>query len=267
MWTAFPSSDYYGGSVPSPGHRLTASLSRGQAGCLAGGGARGGSRVHHVPIDGGGAQLFSGGLAMGTPQAFPMASSSTRMIDFEVGVASPRRRAPLTDPCPPGLGSVRALRRFHHWFLRSYTFPSRLPSPGCLAVPACLVVVRAAPARPCASRVRLPSASPACCDRSGAGPLIPLGLVAPRGARPPAGSTSGRASPRRTRSSGQCSCRVLLLCAAIVPSDLRRSRLHSGETTKPVTAGSGQAIERRSKVCQWGSRFGLKSRKFCSITS
>src|SRR5262249_28609540 len=48
-------------------------------------------------------------------------------------------------------------------------FPSRLPSPGCLAVPACLVVVRAAPTRPCASRVRLPSASPACCDRSEAG--------------------------------------------------------------------------------------------------
>jgi hypothetical protein len=42
---------------------------------------------------------------------------------------------------------------------------------------------------------------------------------------------------------------------------------NGGAATNPITAGSGQAIERRSNVCQCGSRLGLKSRKFCSMTS
>ena len=40
-----------------------------------------------------------------------------------------------------------------------------------------------------------------------------------------------------------------------------------GATTNPTTAASGHAIDRTSNVCQCGSRLGLKSRKFCSITS
>src|SRR5438128_5279654 len=61
-------------------------------------------------------------------------------------------------------GSLVGLWR---WFL-SYTFPSCLPDPDHLAVLVRPVVVRAAPTLPCASRVRLPSASPACCDRPAA---------------------------------------------------------------------------------------------------
>jgi hypothetical protein len=64
-----------------------------------------------------------------------------------------------------------------------YTVSSRLPDPGCLTVPTRPVVVRAAPTFPCASRVRLPSASPACYDRTGVGVLSsPHGYMAPRGA-------------------------------------------------------------------------------------
>src|SRR5438552_17567757 len=58
-------------------------------------------------------------------------------------------------------GSLVGLWR---WFL-SYTFPSCLPGPDHLAVLTRPVVVRAAPALPCAPRIGLPSASPACCDR------------------------------------------------------------------------------------------------------
>jgi hypothetical protein len=63
----------------------------------------------------------------------------------------------------------------------AYTCSSCLPDPGRLAVPARPGVVRAAPTLPCVSTVRLPSASPACCDRSAAGPFHPRPVVvAPR---------------------------------------------------------------------------------------
>jgi len=75
------------------------------------------------------------------------------------------------------------LRGFHRWFLHSYTVPSCLPDPTRLVVPSRPGVVRAAPARPGASRVRLPSASTTCCDRPRVGPFIPPGCMAPRGAR------------------------------------------------------------------------------------
>ena len=64
----------------------------------------------------------------------------------------------------------------------SCTFSSRSPDPHRLAVPVHPGFVRAAPTLPGASRIRLPSASPACCDRPGAGPSIPPGPMAPRGA-------------------------------------------------------------------------------------
>ena len=53
------------------------------------------------------------------------------------------------------------------------TFPSCLPDPDRLAVPTRPVVVGAAPTFSCVSRVRLPPASAACCDRPQVGPFIP----------------------------------------------------------------------------------------------
>jgi hypothetical protein len=67
-------------------------------------------------------------------------------------------------PISTRLEPVLDLRGFNHWFLHSYTFLSRLPGPGCLAVPARPVVVRAAPTLPRGSRVGLPSASAGRCD-------------------------------------------------------------------------------------------------------
>ena len=67
---------------------------------------------------------------------------------------------------------------------------------------------RAAPALPCASRVRLPPASPACCDRPEVGSCSPPGCMAPRGARrrrcsrhPPASNGPGSTACARD---GRC---------------------------------------------------------------
>src|ERR1039458_3207675 len=77
-----------------------------------------------------------------------------------------------------------------HWFL-SYTFSSRLPDPGRLAVPTRPVVVRAAPTLPRISTVRLPSASTSLL-RQASGGLVssPPVVIAPRGA--PRGSSRPR---------------------------------------------------------------------------
>src|SRR5215216_582751 len=88
-----------------------------------------------------------------------------------VSPASESRCAPSARACAAArpistrLEPVLALRGFDHWFSSAYTFPSRLPDPGRLAVPTRPVVVRAAPTLPGASRVGLPPASTACCDR------------------------------------------------------------------------------------------------------
>ena len=68
------------------------------------------------------------------------------------------------------IGAGSPLEGVHHWFL-SYTFPSCLPDPGRLAVPTRPVVVGAAPTLPCASRVRLPPASPSLLRQADGGVL------------------------------------------------------------------------------------------------
>jgi hypothetical protein len=57
MWPAFPTSDYYRPSAPPRRHQPTADLSA-NARNGRNGQHRGGSHVHHVSIDGVGAQLF-----------------------------------------------------------------------------------------------------------------------------------------------------------------------------------------------------------------
>ena len=58
MQTAFPSSDYYGPSAPPRGHQPTADLPAIAHIGRREGRLRDGSHVHHVSIDGVGAQLF-----------------------------------------------------------------------------------------------------------------------------------------------------------------------------------------------------------------
>ena len=79
-----------------------------------------------------------------------------------------------TRPISTRFEPVLALRRFDHWFLLSYTFPPCLPDPSRLVVPTRPVVVRAAPAFPNVSWVRLPSASADRCDGLQEGSFHPL---------------------------------------------------------------------------------------------
>ena len=185
MWTAFPSPDYYGGSAPPHSRQPTTGLPAAALAARSDGRPQGGSHVHHVPIDGGGAQLFPGSIATGTPQTFPVASGHARnKARLEVASRLGRRLAcAASRPASTRLEPVIPLRGFHHWFTGRYTFPSCLPDPSRLVVPARPVVVRAAPAASWASSKRLPSASPSCCDRLGGGVLSPPhGHLAPRGA-------------------------------------------------------------------------------------
>jgi hypothetical protein len=161
VWPAFPTSDYYGGSVPSHDQQPTAGLPATGLDSRRGGRSQDGSHVHHQPVDGVGAQLFPGSLATGTPQTFPVASWPATSTG--VRVALPRCWSSVR--CCPA-----PIRQISSRFLscggsttgscNTCTFPSCLPGPGRLAVPTRPVVVGAAPTLPCASRVRLPPASP-----------------------------------------------------------------------------------------------------------
>jgi hypothetical protein len=74
MYVAFPRSDYYGGSVPSPGRQPTASLPVTALAERWEGRPGDGSHVHHAPVGRIGAQLFPCSIATPTPQAFGVAS-------------------------------------------------------------------------------------------------------------------------------------------------------------------------------------------------
>jgi hypothetical protein len=175
MCTPLACSDYYGGSVPPRANSRRPACPpprrpRGRKGSP--------GRVPTFtrrPLDGGGAQLFPGSLATGTPQTFPVAFDRARnRARPEVASRRTTRLARAASrPASTRLEPVILLRGFHHWFTRRYTFPSCLPGPSRLVVPARPVVVRAAPAASWAPKKRLPSASPSCCDRLGGGVLSP----------------------------------------------------------------------------------------------
>jgi hypothetical protein len=157
---------------------------------------RNGSRVHCGSLNEGGARLCPCGIAAGTPQPFPAASLAARAHHH--GSSLPRSRAagarriqPRSTrfELAPHQGDVT--RRF-----LAYSSPSRSPDPNHLAVLARPGFVRAAPTLPGTTRLRLPPASPPCCDRiSGEGfspPLEPQRLTAH------ARTASHRRQPRRS---------------------------------------------------------------------
>ena len=166
MRPAFPTSDYYEGSVPPQGQQPTASLptNRGQP--------QDGSHVHRRPIDGGGAQLFPCSLATSTPQTFLMASAPA--TKFRRRSRPPHSGQTCTAPRPTSarLEPMPRLRGFSHWF--ALATPSRL---ACRTravwqyrpVPSLSGLL---PSTPCASRAGLPPASATRCD----GPPLDLSL-------------------------------------------------------------------------------------------
>jgi hypothetical protein len=76
MYAAFPRSEYYGGSAPSRSRQPTAGLPAATPDARSDGRDQDGSHVHHVPIDGGSAQLSPGSLTTSTPQTFLVASTA-----------------------------------------------------------------------------------------------------------------------------------------------------------------------------------------------
>ena len=64
-----------------------------------------------------------------------MASPPALLTGFGVAPTASSRRALRAGPYPPGWSRFHDLRGFDRWFLHTYTFPSRLPSPARLAVP------------------------------------------------------------------------------------------------------------------------------------
>jgi hypothetical protein len=184
MCAAFPRPDYYEGSAPSPGHQQTACLPAAGLAGRARGQPGDGSHVHHEPVDEHGAQLFPGSPATSTPQAFPVTTGPASIPAAPESI-NPFQGLPraASRPVSTRFEPVSFLRGFHHWFTRVTPSHRAHRGPGRLAVPARPGFVRAAPTLPGTSRIRLPSASPACCDRPEAGPSIPPGPIAPRGAR------------------------------------------------------------------------------------
>jgi hypothetical protein len=101
MWPALPTAEYYGDSA-TPGRRQpTADLPAAVLAARREGRHPDASHVHCVPVGRGGAQLFPGSLATGTPQAFPVASLVAKVVTFGVAatmILSGARRALLTGP-------------------------------------------------------------------------------------------------------------------------------------------------------------------------
>jgi hypothetical protein len=149
-----------------------------------------------------GAQLFPGGLATTTPQHFVVASGPANP-----GPDRSHADRQAVDVCTADRPrSVRFepafhFRGFHHWFLHTYTSPSRLTGPGRLTVPTRPAVVGAAPTLTRTSGLGLPPALSGCCDsptgKDSHLPTVPWRLVAHGVVRPDLGpALAGEAGER-----------------------------------------------------------------------
>ncbi len=146
MWTALPSSEYYGASAPSRGLKPAVDLPAISAGCGGRGGRpRDGSHVHRQPIGGGGAQLYPCSLAPGQPQPSPGPPSREPLARPGDGRHDLRRSKHCLGPHPSGSSRLRVKGR--PTLVRLLHLPASLAGPGRLMVPARPYVVRAAPTR------------------------------------------------------------------------------------------------------------------------
>ena len=155
---------------------------------------RDGSHVHCRSIDGTGAQLSPCGhvVTLTQPHATHRRQREVLAIDGQVPTKSLGTRAPLRRPTSIGLesgGVLEGVRSLVHF---RYAAPSCLPRPSDPMVLARPGVVGAAPALTRSSGLRLPPASPGCCDSPAARSLTPPDPTAPRGARPRAPSSPPR---------------------------------------------------------------------------
>ena len=207
---AFPTSDYYEGSAPPQGHQPTASLP------THGGRPGDGSHVHQT-ID-----------RRGRRPAFPLQPRHKYAAAFPHGLRA-SREIPATESRAHNRTGVRCVSA-HICQVRAdaslkgvlplvrsrYTFPSRLPDPGRLAVPTRPVVVRAAPAHALRFQDR---AAPSFSDplrRATGRYLNPLDHSTPRGA-PRAQSAPGQVAEAAKEKPGLEAHRAKTTCPAWSP--------------------------------------------------
>jgi hypothetical protein len=94
MRPALPAAEYCGGSATPGCRQPTADLPAAVLAARREGRHPDASHVHRVPVGRGGAQLFPGSLATGTPQAFPVASSGTKAVTLGVAAHHDPLRCP-----------------------------------------------------------------------------------------------------------------------------------------------------------------------------
>lgn len=163
-------SDYYEASATSWSRQPTTGLALRLAGCQTGRATPGrfprspptGRRASRPALPRQHRHAYAAGFQRGLPTDTLKSASES----------PPGGGVRCTRPASSRLEPVELLRGVRHWFL-SYGVSSCLPDPRRLEVPARPVVVRAAPTSAYISTHRLPSASPACCDRPAVGVFHP----------------------------------------------------------------------------------------------
>ncbi len=159
MWPAFPTSDYYGPSAPPRSHQPTAGLPAAAHCGRRKGRLRDGSHVHHLSIDGVGAQLFPLQHRHEYAADLPRGLTTNCIRSASESRPQPRTACAAIRPTSTRLEPASLLRGFNHWFTLVTPFRLARRALGHLAVPARLAFVGAAPALPRASRIRLPPAT------------------------------------------------------------------------------------------------------------
>src|SRR5436190_5713794 len=168
MWPAFPAPEYYGGSAPPgpfSGRRAypRPELAARQQGTATGRFPRSLSfaRRRRSPAV---SQRHRHEYAADLPHGLPgPVKEPSREVPAARRYGGTHRARPLSIRFEPVYGLKDVRRRF-----LAYSFPPRSPGPPHLAVLARPGFVRAAPTLPGTTRIRLPSASPPCCDKTAA---------------------------------------------------------------------------------------------------
>ena len=163
-------SDYYGACATSWSRQPTTGLALRLAGCQTGRATPGrfprspptGRRASRPALPRQHRHAYAAGFQRGLPTDTLNSASES----------PPGSGVRCTRPISSRLEPVELLRGVRHWFL-SYGVSSCLPDTRRLEVPTRSVVVRAALTSACISTYRLPSASPACCDRPAVGVFHP----------------------------------------------------------------------------------------------
>ena len=119
MWTAFPPSDYYADSATPRAHQPASGLAEPPPAARR---ARGASHVHHDPFDRVGSWLYPYSPSDGHSQRPVGHRVRTEQPDAERAAVKQGGVVAVSDPCPPGFGSLEKSRGFYHHFAFALPF-------------------------------------------------------------------------------------------------------------------------------------------------